>query len=387
MGVEITAPVRRAAQRFIPNAKPFFSPADKAQILASMSEILDGMLTLGPLVQRLEQDFAHYVGVSHAVAVHSCTSALEIALRFFEVEGRDVLVPAQTFVATANAVITAGGRPVIIDVDRATQCLTAELVETAIGPKTAGVIVVNMHGLIPPDFEAIRAVCRRRSLFLIEDAAHSPGAIYRGVKSGALADAACFSLYATKVLTAGEGGVLTTGDPCLAAFARSVRDHGMEETRTQCVRVGSNMRCDEFRAAVALNQLGNLEVFVARRNTIARLYEEQLADEALIRLPARYTHIRHAYWKFPVSLADGLDPGCIARELLQSHGIQVSQPYAPPVHLQPYYRQRYGYAPGALPNVEWILSHYVCLPMHVGLTDDEVAHVVESLLSVLRKAT
>ena len=193
-------------------ADPHFTPEDRKWIHQELDHILDGALSMGPNVQAFELEFAVRVGVRHAIAMNSCTSALEAALRSRLAPGKEVIIPAETFIATGMAVHAAGGKPVFGEISDATLCLDLEDVKQKVTPRTAGVILVHMAGLVSPDILHFRKFCDDSSLFLIEDAAHAPGASHAGKMAGAFGHAGCFSFFPTKVITAGEGGMLTTAD-------------------------------------------------------------------------------------------------------------------------------------------------------------------------------
>ena len=370
--------------RVVRNACPHFSQEDKREILLRFRDVLDGMLTLGPVLPEFEREFAEYVGCKHAVAVHSGTCAMEIVLRYFELKGREVVLPALTYVASANAVVIAGGRPVFSDIDPESLCISLETIKTKISSDTVGVMVVPMLGQIPPDLDRIRAYCRGNDLFLIEDCAHSHGAEYHGVRSGALTDAGCFSFFSTKIMTSGEGGMITTDHDGIADFARSFRHHGTDGSRETCIRPGSNHRMDEFRAIVGQAQLRRLEEAVVRRNEIADYYRNCLRDESQAGCLPKYEAIRHSYWKFPVGLDRSIDVGKLTK-LCAVRGVYLSAPYQPLPVLHPFYRKTYGYKVGDFPSAEDIVSHYTTLPMHLEISEEDASYVVDVFLDGISK--
>lgn len=372
--------------RKIVRAQPFFSERDIANILTLTEQILrSGRLTDGPLVAEFERRFAEYVGVCHAVAVNSGTAALEIALRCVGVQGHEVIVPTETFVASVNSVILAGGWPVFAEIRPDTLCLDPADVAQRITDRTAAVIVVHMAGLIPPDLDMLSRLCRGHNLALIEDAAHAHGASIHGRKAGSLGRIGCFSFYPTKVITTGEGGMLTTDDDDVAQMARSYRNHGANPNGTDYVRVSTNWRLPEVSAAIGLTQLEHLDEFVERRNQIAQFYDAALSCVPGIEPLPRYPHIRHSYWNYIITLAEDIDRQCLAHLLANEYGVKVAWPYDPPCHLQPVFRARLGCSPRDLPVSERVLSHHLALPMHIGLGDDDVAYVVESLRLALER--
>lgn len=362
----------------IPSAKPFFGNEDIESILKDIRDALKtGVLTQGPYVEKLESLFAEYVGVKHAIAVNSGTSALEIALRYFEVKDREVIVPTNSFVASANTVIFAGGRPILADIKPDTLCIDPDDARRRITSKTKGIMVVHLAGLICPQMKELKEICSSYALFLIEDAAQAHGATIDGKKAGSLGDAGCFSFFPTKPMTTGEGGIITTNDAKLAEFARSLRHHGREGDLH--MRLGYNWRMSEVNAILGIYQLRRLEEYIKRRNEVAQKYTDALKEINNVSPTPVPSNIRHSYYKYPVLLSG--DRGAFGLEkLLQGkYGIATGTLYYPPIHLQPIYRQLFGYNEGMLPVAEEVLLRELCLPMFVGISDEAINYVIESL--------
>ena len=369
----------------VPQARPCIPEEDVAALLEDFAQILrGGRLTMGPYLERFEQEFAACVGAEYAVGMSSGTAPLEVALRHWGVAGGDVLVPTNTFIASANAALLAGGRPVLCDIDPQTLSSGLPQIEERLTARAVAVVVVHIAGLIAPDIEAIRSFCRVRGLFLLEDAAHAHGASADGQLAGSLGDAASFSFFPTKPMTAGEGGMLTTDDEQLAAFARSFRTHGMAAEGRSLVRLGSNYRLPELSAALGLRQLARLNEFVAERNRLAARYRHELTRLGLahILLPEFADRV-HAYYKFPVCLPLGWDRGRVAAALRDRYGIEAGSAYWPPCHLEPFYQRELGYRQGDFPVAEAVLKRIVALPMFYGLCDEEVAAVCRGCAEIL----
>jgi dTDP-4-amino-4,6-dideoxygalactose transaminase len=265
----------------VPSARIVFPARDRAEIAAAVTEMLaSGALTLGPCTRRFEAAFAaahtgpagapgprgQRLDAPHAVATASGTAALTIALRAVGVEGREVVVPANTFYATAAAVLQAGARPVFADVDAGTFALNAATTAAALTPRTAAVVIVHIGGLIPPQVDEVRALCDQRGIALVEDAAHAHGSSFDGRFAGSFGAAAAFSFYPTKVVTSGEGGMVLTSSEELAQEARIYRDQGKGDFgANHHVRLGSAWRMSELHAATGLVHLRRMEEFIARR--------------------------------------------------------------------------------------------------------------------------
>ncbi len=358
---------------------PFFDEKDVHSILKDVETALtSGHLTEGSNVKEFEKKFADYVGIKHALAVNSGTSALEIPLRYFELKGREVIVPTNTFVATPNTVLFAGGKPMFADIREDSLCIDPEDVNRKVSKKTAGIVAVHIAGLVCPQMKELQDICEDNHLFLLEDAAQAHGALFDGKKAGTLGDAGCFSFYATKVITTGEGGMITTDDSGLAKAATMMRAHGQNEEREMVV-LGHNWRMSEMAAIIGKHQLKNLERFVVKRNRIARQYEKRLADVdgvSLFRVPAG---IRHSYYKYPVTLSEGVDREKLAGVLMLKHGVETGNLYDPPCHLQPFYRKNFGTGAGDLPVAERVLKKVICLPMHFGMSMRDVNYVCRVL--------
>lgn len=362
----------------IRNAGPFFNDKDIEEILNDIKNSLkSGMLTMGQNIEQFENQFAKYIGVKHAIAVNSGTSALEIALRYFDVENKEVIVPTNSFVASANAVIFAGGKPILCDTKDETLCIDPDDFRKKITPKTKGVIVVHLAGLIPPQMKELKEICSENNLFLIEDAAHAPGASLDNKKAGSLGDAGCFSFFPTKPMTTGEGGMITTNDNNLANFAKSLRHHGKEGAAH--TRLGYNWRMSEIQAILGIYQLKRLDEHIGIRNQIAKKYAEGLENVNGISLISVPSNIVHSYWKYPIILTSGIEALDLQKILKNKYDIDTGTLYYPPIHLQPFYKQRFNYKEGMLPSAEGILKKETCLPMFVGLSEKETDHVIDSL--------
>ena len=368
----------------IPPARLVFSDEDRAEILAFVDEALrSGSLTLGPRTVEFEQAFAARHGIEHAVAVSSGTAALEIALRILGVEGREVVVPANTFFASAAAVLHAGGVPRFADVAADTLALSAATTAAAITDDTAGVVLVHIGGLISPEVEAIRSLCDERGLFLLEDAAHGHGASYQDRSAGTFGAAGCFSFYPTKVVTSGEGGMIVTDDERVCDEARIYRDQGKAGfVGGAHVRLGAAWRMSELHAAVGLVHLRRLDEFIGVRRRVAARYDAALRGSDAITPLTPPEGCGHAYYKYPALLAPGIDRDALKKRLAEEHGVGLSgEVYARPLHHEPVFAD---VAHGPLPVAEEVCARHVCLPLHSDMTDDEADTVLDALATAVR---
>lgn len=372
--------------REIPAMRLFFSPEDIAQIKSDVGKILkSGMLTLGEYTKCFESNFAKFCRVKHAVAVNSGTSALEIALRTQGLKsGDEVLVPTNTFSATAAAVYFAGAKPVLTDINSDTLCIDMENVQEHITPHTKGVIVVHIGGLICPDINAIQETCKDHHLFLIEDAAHAHGSTLDDQAAGSLGDAGCFSFYPTKVITTGEGGMITTDNDEVAKMARILRDQGKENFHTNSiVDLGYNWRLPEINAAIGVIQLQRLHKIVERRNLIAHRYDENISRLDAIKSRRTPLNLVNNYYKYVAFLNSDIEREEL-KQKLKEKGVRCGgEVYWPPLHLQPIYRKLLNTKEGSFPRAEDVCKRMICLPIYTQMNIEEVEYVAEKLEETL----
>ena len=367
----------------IPAAKIVIPEEDRKAILERIDEAMrTGALTLGKNGKEFEDSFAKLIGVKHAVAVNSGTSAIEIPLRVLGVAGKEVVVPTNTFFATAAGVVHAGGRPAFADVGAGTLALTLESVRKAVTPQTAGVVMVHIAGLVSPETPKIAEFCRQKGLFFFEDAAHAHGSSLNGRMAGSFGVAASFSFYPTKVITSAEGGMIVTDSDDIAAQARQYRDQGKEGFLTNFhVRLGYNWRLSELHAVVGVFQLKRLSEFVRERNRVAAEYQRRLEGLEGLTLLAPPPGSVCNYYKVVGLLDRGLDRASIKKELKERFGVSLSgEVYDTPLHRQPVFTE---YARGEFPAADDVCARHVCLPVYPGMTDEEIGRVVEGLRQVL----
>jgi dTDP-4-amino-4,6-dideoxygalactose transaminase len=369
----------------VPPAQVFFPPEDRAVILEQIDECLrTGQLTLGKLGRELEERFAAYVGTDFAVTVNSGTSAIEIPLRALDVAGREVLVAANTFFATAAAALSAGASIRFLDCDPKTMAVEPDCLRAAITPQTAAVIVVHIGGLVTPHIAELRKICDDEGVFLLEDAAHAHGSAHDGQMAGTFGGAASFSFYPTKVMAGGEGGIIVTNDERIADEARIYRDQGKASFLTNLhTRLGYNWRMSEPHAAIALSQFGRLDEFIAHRQHVAHRYDAALSSLPLVPLSIADTS-RCNYYKYIAFLPDGVDRAELKRVLREDHGVGLSgEVYDTPLHRQPVFER---WADGELPGAEWLCERHICLPISAVMTDDDADYVIEALADALASA-
>ncbi len=361
----------------VPPAAIYFPDEDRDWILSQIDECLrTGALTLGKNGQALEREFAERCGVRHAAAVNSGTSALEIILRAIGVAGREVVVPANTFFATAAAVVHAGGSVRFADCHAETFALDVASLRESIGPQTAAAIVVHIGGIITPDMDEIRRICDVAGVPLVEDAAHAHGSTLNGRAAGSFGQAAAFSFYPTKVITSAEGGIIVTDDEALYKEALIYRDQGKEGFTTNFhVRMGYNWRMSEPHAIIGLSQVRRLDEFIERRQEIASIYDQGLARLGISRLELP-PGLRCNYYKY-IALIDGIERPALKARMREGFGVGLSgEVYETPCHQQPVFAE---YARGPLPKAEAICANHVCLPVSAKMAAEEARYVLRSL--------
>ena len=345
------------------------------------SGLLTQALGAGPMVTKFEKKFAGFAGVKHAVAVNTGTAALHSAVVSAGVKpGDEVILPSFTFVATAEAVVMAGGKPVFTDIDPETYNISPAEIEKAVTKKTKAIVPVDLYGL-PAEIKPIREIAAEHDLAVVEDAAQAHGATYAGKPVGVFADVACWSLYASKNMTTGEGGVITTGNDEMAETMRLMRTHG-EKAKYASLMLGYNYRMSEIQAAIGLVQLEKLPAFVAKRRENARRLTRILAKTEKLQLPVEPKGREHSWYLYTVRLKNATESerNKIVEEL-RKKDIGATVYYINPVHLMPYYRDSFGRR--KLPETEKAAKQVFSLPIHPGVTEEQMDYIGKTLLHLL----
>ncbi len=378
---------------------PFHRPDVGDDEVTEVVDVLrSGWLTTGPKVREFEQEFAAMVGAQHAVAVNSCTAALHLALEAAGLrEGDEVLVPTMTFAATAEVVTYFKARPVLIDCVQDTLNLDTDRIEEAITEKTKAIIPVHFAGH-PCDMERILPVARAHDLRVIEDAAHALPARYEGKMVGSIGDCTCFSFYATKNITTGEGGMVTTDNAEWASRIRMMSLHGLSRDAWnrysaqgswyyEILSPGFKYNLTDIAAALGLAQLKKCDQFRKRRERYATLYTEGFRDLPEIICPQAIFHVQHAWHLYVIQL--DLDRLHIGRNefvhRLQQAGIGCSVHFIP-LHLHPYYRDTWGYRPNDLPVSSMVFQRILSLPLYSKMTEAEVTRVIETVTNLVKES-
>jgi dTDP-4-amino-4,6-dideoxygalactose transaminase len=378
-------------QTFLPFAAPDITQAE----LDAVREVLEaGWVTTGPRTKKFEAEFASAVGAKHAIAVNSCTAALHLALEAIRVRPEDeVIVPAYTFAATAEVVRYFGAKPVIVDVDPETFNMAPDAVAEAITPRTRAVIPVHIAGLAA-DLDALMEICGPRGIAIVEDAAHSFPATYRGRSIGSIGEFTCFSFYATKTITTGEGGMICTDDDDLADRCRVMSLHGISRDAWkrytaegswyyEIVAPGFKYNLTDIASAIGLAQLHRAREMASRRREIALAFTKAFTNVDSLQVPAGTDDEGHAWHLYMLRLH--LDRLTIDRarfvEELKARNIGTSVHFIP-LHVHPYYRETYGYGPEDFPVAHREYLREISLPIYSKMSDADVADVIEAVTSI-----
>lgn len=351
-------------------------------------------LALGPKMVEFEEAVARYVGRKFAVAVNSGTSGLHLLIKAYGIgEGDEVITTPFSFIASSNCILYERARPVFVDIEPETGNIDPELIEGAITPRTKAILPVDAFGQ-PARLDTIRDIARRHGLVVIEDACEALGSEYKGEKtgSGSFADAAVFAFYPNKQITTGEGGMIVTDDERVAGLCRSLRNQGRGEGSLWLnhERLGYNYRLDELSAALGLAQMGRIEEIIAKRQQVAELYNQRLAQIRGIYLPYIAPEVTRMSW-FVYVIRVGVDEPSPAKQSavrervmqrLQAAGIGC-RPYFTPIHLQPFYRSQFGYREGDFPVTEAFGRTSIAIPFHNNLTAAEVDYIASTLVEAL----
>lgn len=373
------------------NIIPFFQHDLGQPELDSIADVLAGpILTTGETVARFEQEFASYLGRRYALGTTSCTGALHMSLLALGIgSGDEVITTPMTFVATANAILEAGARPVFVDVEPDTGNMDASLIEAAITSRTKAIMPVHIYGLMC-DMRAIRQIADQHGLAIIEDCAHCIEGIRDGIKPGQLSDTACFSFYATKNLTCGEGGAIVTDYEQLFEKLRLLRLHGVTKTAADRQRegyshwdmtlLGWKYNMDNIQAAMLLPQMQRIQEKLSARHALAEAYEAMLGQIPGVRLLGTREGTVHARHLFPIWVDAARRDGVVTQFIQQGIGVVVNYRA---IHLLSYFSENFGYQRGDYPNAERIGNECISLPFYPTLSQESVSRVCGVLKQAL----
>jgi perosamine synthetase len=355
----------------IPIAKPIISDEEVEEVVKVLRS---GFIAQGPRVAEFEDNFAEYVGVEHAVASSSGTTALHLALLAADIgPGDEVITTPFSFAATGNSILYVGAKPVFVDIDKKTYNIDPEKIEEAITENTKAIMPVHLYGQ-PADMDPINKTATHHDLTVIEDAAQAHGAMYNGKKTGSLGDMGCFSFYPTKNMTTSEGGMITTDNAEMAEKARVLRAHGESERYTHVV-LGYNFRMTDIAAAIGIVQLKKLENFNKKRVENAKYLTENIDEIDGINSPYVAPNVRHVFHQYTVRVGESNRDKLM--EFLKSRGIGTGIHYPKPIYQQKIYQER-GFD-SFCPESESASSEVLSLPVHPSLNKAELEEIVSAL--------
>jgi perosamine synthetase len=358
----------------------------EAEIMAAVDAIKSGWLAHGPYNKKLETSFREYVGVKHAITCNSCTSALFLVLKSLNVTG-EVIVPSFSFVATANAVVTAGATPRFVDIEYGSCNIDPENIKAAISNKTEAIMPVHYGGLCCR-MDAIMEIANEYGLYVIEDSAETIGGTFKGRQAGAFG-VGCFSFFPTKNMTTGEGGMITTNDDKLANMARSLIGHGIDSTTYErektempwfrsAILPGYNFRLSNVLAALGVEQMKKLDRMNNARREHARYLIDGLKDEPDIDLPYETEESVHTYQMFTIKINEDVDRNRFVKKL-NDNGIGASVHFYPAIHEQGYYKDHPEWFADDLKVTEDVARRIVTLPLYPALNRSELDQIIESV--------
>ena len=362
----------------IPIAKPVIDKKEESEILKVLRS---GMIAQGKWVEEFEKKFAKYIGTKYAIQTTSGTTALHLALLSLEIgKGNEVITTPFTFVATSNAILYTGARPVFVDIEENTFNINPNLIETKITKKTKAILLVHLYGC-PLDMAKIKKVADKHRLYIIEDAAQAHGAEFKGQKVGSIGELGCFSFYATKNMTTGEGGMVTTNNFKLAQKIKALRNHGMMELNYKYDFLGYNYCPTNISAALGIVQLKKLDKLNSKRINNAKYFLKKLKNIKGITLPVIPENVRHVFHQFTIKISKDfpINRNSFIKHL-EKKGIKTKVYYPIPLHKQKLYRDL-GYK-DSLPIVEKVAKEVLSIPIHPSLTRKDLSKIVRGFNSL-----
>jgi perosamine synthetase len=367
----------------VPLSRPDITDAEVEAVCAVLRT---PNLSLGPKVREFEQAFERYIGLKHAIAVNSGTSGLFLCAQAMGWgPGDEIITTPFTFIATVNIIMMAGAKPVFVDIDPLTLNIDPQKIEAAITEKTKGIVPVEVFGN-PAGMDRICDVAKKHNLTILEDSCEGLGSMLNGKKVGTFGKMSVFAFYPNKQMTTGEGGMILTDDEDLAAICRSLRNQGRGTGPGWLAheRLGYNYRLCDINCALGIVQLSRIEEFIQKRHAVAKMYMECLAGDDRVSAPQSGANCRMSWFVFVVRLADRYtrQQRNAVMEKLTARGIQVGN-YFPPVYLQPFIAEKYGFKEGDFPVTDAVSQRTIALPFHNNLSQAEVKFVCRELKTCL----
>jgi len=363
---------------------PLSSPDITYKEVEIINQVLSTpFLSIGPKIKEFEQKVADYIGVKHAVAVNSGTSGLHLCIKSLDIkDGDEVITTPFSFIASANCALFERAEPVFADIDEKTLNIDASRIEEKITPKTKAILAVHVFGQ-PCEMDKIMEIAKKHNLFVIEDACEAIGAEYKGKKVGSFGDIAVFSFYPNKALTTSEGGMIVTNNEKLAKLCQSMRNQGRDEDSEELChkRLGYNYRMVEMSAALGVVQMERADEILGKRQKVAEMYNEKLKDIEGIELPFIAPDVKISWFVYVIRLDPSMNRDEIMKKL-KEQGINCKV-YFPPIHLEPLYKEKFGYKEGDFPITEKVAGLGIALPFYNNLTETQINFIAENLKSII----
>jgi len=377
---------------FLPPFRPCIGEEEINEVIDTLKS---DWITMGPKTLKFEELFRNYIGSKFAISLNSCTAGLHLSLVALNIkDGDEVITTPYTFAATGNVIVHQRAKPVFVDIDKETYNINVEEIENAITERTKAIIPVHYAGH-PCEMDEILKIAEDYNLYVIEDAAHALGAEYKGKKIGTIGDTTSFSFYATKNITTGEGGMVTTDNEEIAEKIKILRLHGISRDAWkryssegswyyEIIECGYKYNMTDIQASIGIPQLKKAEVMRKRREEIAKIYNEEFDNLEGLIIPTIKKHVKHAWHLYPLLI--DIDRLKINRnkfiEELKKQNIGTSVHFIP-LHLHPFYGKTFGYKKGDFPNAEWVYEREISLPIYPKMTDDDVIDVVNAVKKIV----
>lgn len=360
-------------------SKPYVG---KEEIDAVVAVMKSDTLSLGPKLEEFEQMFANYIGTKHAIAVNSGTSGLHLVVKSLGLKkGDEVITTPFSFIASANCSLFEGAKPVFVDIDKDTYNIDPSKIEASITPKTKAILPVHVFGQTC-DMDPIIAIAKKHNLKIIEDSCEAIGAKYKDKKAGTFGDAAVFAFYPNKQITTGEGGMIVTNSDEVATLCKSYRNQGRDSMAwLGHTRIGYNYRLSDINCAIGVEQLKKIDTILSMRKNVANKYIEKLRWNKDLILPHVPIYNEESWFVFVVQVKDGINRDGVI-ESLKEKGVAANI-YFPPIHLQKFYRDDFGFKEGDFPVTEGISKRTIAIPFFSELSDEEIDYVCESLTQAI----
>lgn len=363
---------------------PLSSQDITAKEIETVRQVLNSQyLSIGPKIKEFEEAIANFVGVKYAIGVNSGTSGLHLAIRSLDIkDGDEVITTPFSFIASANCALFERAKPIFVDIDRKTLCIDPKKIEEKITKKTKAILPVDVFGH-PADMDQINEIAKKYNLNVIEDSCEALGSEYKGKKAGSLCDVGVFAFYPNKQITTAEGGMVVTNDENIAKLCRSMRNQGRDEGDSWLMhtRLGYNYRMSELSAALGVSQIERIKEIISKRNNVANMYNNALRNVEGIEVPYLSPEIKMSWFVYVIKLTGENITKEKRDEIiikLQKHGIACKN-YFPPIHLEPFYVDMFGFKKGDFPVTEYVSERTIALPFYNNLEKKQIDYICDTL--------